>query len=97
MQLDFGLLVLAYCPYDLTSTFLVALLELRCVFNHVNCPAVICSPGIAVLSSFGRETSLVNIMGPRSIFPTLLHLHFTFCFYSPVAMTINFHPCFDTL
>ena len=32
---------------------------------------MICSPSIVVLSSFGRETSLVNIMGPRSIFPPL--------------------------
>lgn len=29
-------------------------------------------PRIAVLSSFGRETSLVNIMGPRSILPPLI-------------------------
>src|SRR4051812_21683803 len=28
-------------------------------------------PRLALLSSFGRETSLVNIMGPRSIFPPL--------------------------
>src|SRR3954470_14689786 len=32
---------------------------------------MICLPRIAFLSSFGRETSLVNIMGPRSIFPPL--------------------------
>src|SRR3954462_1888860 len=51
--------------------FFVAQLALRCVFNPVNCPAVICLPHIAVLSSFGRETSLVNMMGPRSIFSSL--------------------------
>src|SRR4051812_48484498 len=56
MQMDFGLLVLAYRP---------------CTRNPVNCPAVICLPRMAILSSFGRETSPVNIMGPRSIFPTL--------------------------
>src|ERR1041385_8792950 len=51
--------------------FFVAKLALRCVFNPVNCPAVIFLPRIAVLSSFRRETSLVNIMGPRSIFSSL--------------------------
>ena len=39
---------------------------------HVNCPAVIRLPHIAVLSSFWRETSLVNILGPRSILPSLI-------------------------
>src|SRR3954464_5466822 len=58
----------------------VAYLALRCVFNPVNCPAVICLPRIAFLSSFGRETSLVNVMGPRSIFPPL----FTPSVYFPV-------------
>ena len=50
--------------------------------NPVNCPAVICLPRIAVLSSFGRETSLVNIMGPRSILPSLITsaISFTFLF-----------------
>src|SRR6187399_3535125 len=40
--------------------------------GHVNCPAVIRLPHIAVLSSFGRETSLVNIMRLRSILPSLV-------------------------
>src|SRR3954471_21249651 len=39
--------------------------------NPVNCPAVICLPRIAVLSSLG-ETSLVNIMAPRSMFTSLV-------------------------
>src|SRR3954470_383415 len=51
--------------------FFVAQLALWCIFNPVNCQAVICLPRIAVLLSFGRETSLVNIMRPRSIFPSL--------------------------
>src|SRR3954467_4542335 len=71
MLLDFGLLILAYHPCFEPRPFFVAYLALRCVFNPVNCPAVICLPCIAILSSFGRETSLVNIMGPRSIFPSL--------------------------
>src|SRR3954467_5864253 len=41
--------------------FFVAQLALGYVFNPVNCPVVICLPRITVLSSFGRETSLVNI------------------------------------
>ena len=49
--------------------------------NPVNCPAVICLPRIAVLSSFGRETSLVNIMGPRSILPSLITSAIYFPFY----------------
>src|ERR1041385_7014878 len=58
--------------------FFVADLALRCVFNPVNCPAVICLPRIVVLSSFGRETSLVNITGLRSIFSSLFTRLFTF-------------------
>src|SRR3954463_12460376 len=40
-------------------------------YNSVNCLAVICSSSLAILLSFGRETSLVNITGPLSIFPPL--------------------------
>src|SRR3954470_7289714 len=60
-----------------------------CAHNPVNCPAVICLPRMAILSSFGRETSLVNIMGPRSIFPIL----FTPLIYFFVAITIIIIPC----
>src|SRR3954467_14672701 len=58
--------------------FFVAFLALRCIFNPVNCPAVICLPRIAVLSYFGRETSLVNITGPRSIYSSLFTHSFIF-------------------
>src|ERR1041384_2295763 len=51
--------------------FFCSIVSIGCGFNPVNCPAVICLPRIAFLSSFGRETSVVNIMGPRSIFPPL--------------------------
>src|SRR3954465_7254195 len=61
--------------------FFVAELALRSVFNPVNCQAVICLPRIAVLSSFGSETSLVNIMAPRSILLSLITSLFTFRFY----------------
>src|ERR1041385_7914299 len=68
--------------------FFVAYLELRCVYNHVNCPSVICLARIAVLSSFGRATSLVNITGTRSIFSSLFTRSFTFPFLLPVAIII---------
>ena len=70
--------------------FFAAYLALVCAHNPVNCPAVICLPRLAVLSSFGRETSLVNIMGPRSILPSpitsaiyflLLHTSYNFTYY----------------
>src|SRR3954467_15634190 len=78
-------------------TFFVAFLALRCVFNPVNCPAMICLLRIEVLSSFGRETSLANIMGPRSIFPPLLHTQFTSCFYFLVAVITPIICCVDPL
>src|SRR3954467_11625268 len=64
--------------------FFCSIVRIAVRFNPVNCPAVICLPRISFLSSFGRETSLVNIMGPRSIFPPLFtpsvcFLFFTFC------------------
>src|SRR3954464_13414055 len=61
------------------------------VYNPVNCPTVICLPCIAVLSSFGRETSLVNIMGPQPVLPPLLHLQFTSCFYFELQLLLSFY------
>src|SRR3954465_7183983 len=65
----------------------VAYLALWCIFNPVNCPDVICLPRIAVLSSFGRETSLVIIMGPRSIFASL----FTRSIYFLLLLSSSYH------
>src|SRR3954466_13808272 len=62
--------------------FFVAWLALRCVFNPINCPAVICLPRIAILSSFARETSLVKVMGPWSIFPPLFTPAIYFLFFT---------------
>ena len=45
-------------------------------------------PHIAVLSSFGRETSLVNIMRLRSILPSLI----TSAIYFPFLLTIAAKP-----
>src|SRR3954470_21810207 len=89
-----------YLPWR-TAPFLslflsfVAQLALRCIFNPVNFPAMICLPRIAFLSSFGRETSLVKVMGLRSIFPPLLHPQFTFCFLLSVDTIII--SCVDPL
>ena len=43
---------------------------------------MICLPRIVFLSSFGRETSLVNIMGPRSKFPPLFTPSIYFLFFT---------------
>ena len=61
--------------------------------NPVNCPTVICLPRIAVLPSLG-ETSLVNVMAPRSIFLSLITSLFTFRFYLlSAAISITFITC----
>ena len=60
--------------------FFCSIVSIAVRFYPVNCPVVICLPRIAFLSSFGRETSLVKITGPRSIFTSLFTPLFTFCF-----------------
>src|ERR1041385_3029407 len=57
-----------------------------CAHNPVNCPAVICLPRMAILLSFGREMSLVNIIGPRSIFPILFSPAINLLLYFSVAI-----------
>src|SRR4051812_46623882 len=76
----------------LLSLFLsfVAQLALRCVHNPVNFSSVICSPRIAVLSSFGRETSLVNITYPGPYPYYCFHTYLLFCFLLSIAIII---PC----
>src|SRR3954463_2661880 len=73
--------------------FFCSIVSIVVHFNPVNCPAVICLPRIAFLSSFGRETSLVNIMGPRSIFPPLFTLSIYFLFLISVAITTIIISC----
>src|SRR4051812_30568388 len=83
----------------LMSLFLsfVANLALRCVYNPVNCPSVICSPRIAVLSSFGRETSLVNITYPGPYLHHCFHAHLLFCFYFQLlSLSLVFDPLLKT-
>src|SRR4051812_13923215 len=68
--------ILVYLPWRTAHAFeplpfFAAYLALVYARNPINCPVVICLPCIVDLSSFGVETSLVNIMGPWSIFPPL--------------------------
>src|SRR3954471_10878179 len=72
----------------------VAYLALRCVYNPVNCPSVICLPRIAVLSSFGRDTSLVNFTGPRSIFSSPFTRLFTFLAFTFSCYHYHYPLCF---
>ena len=62
--------------------FFCSIVSIAVHFNPVHCPAVICLPCIAVLSSFGRETSLGNFMGPQSIFPPLFTPSIYFMFFT---------------
>src|SRR3954471_23778809 len=48
---------------------------------------------LALLSSFGRETSLVKVMGPRSIFPPL----FTPSIYFESLLSVAIISCVDPL
>src|SRR6187399_3283558 len=85
--MDFGLLTLAYRPCFEPQSFLQCNQHWFALVGPVNCPAVICLPHIAVLSSFGRETSLVNIMRLRSILPSLI----TSAIYFSLLFTIVKH------
>src|ERR1041384_406962 len=71
MQMDFGLLTLAYCPLLLSPSFLCSIVSIVVPSESCQLPNCDLFTSLALLSSFGRETSLVNIMGPRSIFPPL--------------------------
>src|SRR3954469_23031814 len=72
--------------------FFCSIVSIAVRFNPVNCPSVICLPHLAFLSSFGRETSLVNIIGPRSIFQPLFTPSIYLFLLLSVAATITF-PC----
>src|ERR1041385_4981997 len=73
--------------------FFCSILALRCVHNPVNCPSIICSPCIEFLSSFGRETSLVNITYPGPYPHYCFHAHLLFCFYFQLlSLSLVFNP-----
>src|ERR1044071_5334358 len=66
--------------------FFCSIVSIVVRYNPFNCPCVICLPRIAVLSSCGREASLVNIMGPWSIFSSLFKSYFLFQYLLSVAI-----------
>src|SRR3954463_6937312 len=71
MQMDFGLLVLAFCPLLLSPSFLCSIVSIAVPSQSCQLPNCNLFTLLALLSSFGRETSLVKITGPRSIFTSL--------------------------
>src|ERR1044072_45788 len=71
MQLDLGLLTLAYCPLLLNPSFLCSIVSIAVPSSSCQLPSCDLFTSLALLSSFGRETSLVKITGPRSIFTSL--------------------------
>src|ERR1043165_3345426 len=71
MQIDFGLLTLAYCPLLLSPSFLCSIVSIAVPSKSCQFPNCDLFTSLAFLSSFGRETSLVKITGPRSIFTSL--------------------------
>src|SRR3954465_3310404 len=71
MQMDFGLLTLAYCPLLLSPSFLCSRVSIAVPSLSYQFPNCDLFTSLALLSSFGRETSLVKITGPRSIFTSL--------------------------
>src|SRR3954463_9920852 len=73
--------------------FFCSIVSIAVRFNPVNCPAVICLPRIAFLLSFGRETSLVNILGPRSVFSLLVTPSIYFLLLHLVAVTTIIISC----
>src|ERR1043165_7224209 len=71
MQIDFGLLTLAYCPLLLSPSFLCSIVSIAVPSSSCQLPNCDLFTSLAFLSYFGRETSLVKITGPRSIFTSL--------------------------
>ena len=89
-----GLLVLVYCPYDWASYFLVTWLALWCVYNSVNCLAVICSLNIVVYHLLGeRDITSERDDSPVHIF-IIVYTVPIYCFYFPFSCNYYFHPCF---
>src|ERR1043165_10267543 len=78
MQMDFGLLSLAYCPLLLSPSFLFSIVSIAVPSQSCQLPRCNLFTSLALLPSFGRETSLVKITGPRSIFTSLFTPQFTF-------------------
>src|SRR3954463_9682741 len=85
--------ILVYLPWRTAHAFeplplFCSIVSIAVHFNPVNCP-----PRIAFLSSFGRETSLVIVMGPRPIFPPLFTPSVYFLLLLSVAVTTIIISC----
>ena len=95
MQMDLVYLPLRTAHAFEPLPFFCSIVSIAVCFNPVNCPSVICLPRIALLSSFGRETSLVKVMGPRSIFPPLFthSIYFLFSFQLPLSLSLALILC----
>src|SRR3954463_463690 len=94
MQLDFGLLTLAYCPLLLSPSFLCSIVSFAVPSSSCQLPNCDLFTSLALLSSFGRETSLVKITGPRSIFTLLFTPSI---YFHPLISFAPFISCFDPL
>src|SRR3954469_12766504 len=86
MQMDFGLLTLAYCPLLLSPSFLCSIVSIVVPSYSGQLPSCDLFNSLALLSSFGRETSLVDITGPRSIFTPLFTPSIYFLFLLSVPL-----------
>src|SRR3954464_10400164 len=89
MQMDFGLLTLAYCPLLLSPSFLCSIVSIAVPSQSFQFPNCDLFTSLALLSSFGRETSLVKITGPRSIFTSLFTLPIYFQYLLSVALLLS--------
>src|SRR4051812_12418893 len=78
MQMDFGLLTLAFCPLLLSPSFLCIIVSIAVPSQSCQLPNCNFFTLLALLSSFGRETSLVKITGPQSIFTSLFTIFIYF-------------------
>src|ERR1041384_2050583 len=93
MQMDFGLLTLAYCPLLLSPSFLCSIVSIAVPSLACQLPNCYLFTSLAFLSSFGRETSLVKITGPQSIFTSL----FTPTIYFQLLLfLVHFISCVNT-
>src|ERR1043165_7158374 len=70
-SMDFGLLTLAYCPLLLSPSFICSIVSIVLPSKSCQFPNYDLFTSLALLSSLWRETSLVKITGPRSIFTLL--------------------------
>src|SRR3954464_8358863 len=93
MQMDFGLLTLAYFPLLLSPSFLCSIVSIAVPSQSCQLPSCDLFTSLALLSSFGRETSLVNITGPGPYFHHCLHPQFNFSSYFQLLLSLALIIC----